>query len=144
MNVASPRNSLVSCTYPLEELPGLSRQHCNLLYRLGLSTTTDLLQQMSPAPERIKYAKQLRLPIHVINKWIALSDLARVKSIGCEYNGLLLHSGIASVAQLSQMSAHHVHRQVLKLQVTLMQRRDLCPSVDRVAQWIKEARQLAR
>ena len=130
------------CIWPLEQLPGLSTKHQSQLSDLGVNTTGDLLKKMTPMPKRIQYGQKLHLPLQVLNKWMALSDLARIKSVGCEYNGLLLHAGVASVVQLSQMSAHQLHRQVLKLQVSLMQRRDLCPSVDKVAQWIYDAKQL--
>lgn len=140
MNAPSSVQRITPCIWPLEQLPGLSAKHYSQLSDLGLETTADLLKKMTPMPKRIEYGQKLRLPLQVLNKWIALSDLARLESIGCQYNGLLLHSGVVSVAQLSQMSAHQLHRQVLKLQVSLMQRRDLCPSVDKVAQWIYEAK----
>jgi predicted flap endonuclease-1-like 5' DNA nuclease len=144
MKSPSSTKPITPCIWPLEKLPGLGAKHQSQLSDLGLNTTGDLLKKMTPMPKRIQYGQKLRLPLQVLNKWIALSDLARIKSIGCQYNGLLLHAGVASVLQLSQMSAHQLHRQVLKLQVSLMQRRDLCPSVDKVVQWIDEAKQFNR
>jgi predicted flap endonuclease-1-like 5' DNA nuclease len=84
------------------------------------------------------------LPIKVqyVNKWVALADLARVPGIGCQYCGLLLHAGICSVTQLAQTPAHKLHQQILRLQVATLQRRDLCPHVEEVAGWIKQARML--
>ncbi|NEO63853.1 MAG: DUF4332 domain-containing protein, partial [Moorea sp. SIO4G2] len=37
-----------------------------------------------------------------VNKWVALADLARIPSIGCQYCGLVLHAGICSLTQLAQ------------------------------------------
>jgi hypothetical protein len=56
---------------------------------------------------------------------------------------MLLHVGIASVSQLSQMSTHKLHQQILKLQVSTMRRRDLCPTVDLVNKWIQQAQFLS-
>ena len=69
-----------------------------------------------------------------------MADLARVPSVGCDYCGLILHSGIISVDQLSQTSVSFLHQQILKLQVATLQRKDLCPSPDVVKTWINEAR----
>jgi len=54
----------------------------------------------------------------------------------------LLHAGICSVTQLAQTPAHKLHQQILRLQVATLQRRDLCPHVEEVAGWIKQARML--
>jgi predicted flap endonuclease-1-like 5' DNA nuclease len=87
-------------------------------------------------------ANQLQIKFQYVNKWVALADLARIPGIGCQYCGLLLHAGIGSVVQLAQTPAHRLHQQILRLQVATMQRRDLCPHVDEVAGWIKQARAL--
>ncbi|HAJ63827.1 MAG TPA: DUF4332 domain-containing protein [Cyanobacteria bacterium UBA8543] len=129
--------------WPIEQLPGLSIQDQSKLREVGIATTGQLLQKASTERLRQALANQLQIKCQYVNKWVALADLARVPGIGCQYCGLLLHAGICSVAQLAQTPAYKLHQQILRLQVATMQRRDLCPQVDEVTQWIKQARNLA-
>jgi hypothetical protein len=85
-------------------------------------------------------AQQLQVHLHHLQKWRALADLARVSSVGCTYAGLLLHAGVPSVAQLAQQVPGPLHRHILKLQVSLIQRPDRCPNAGLVNGWIQEAK----
>lgn len=133
------RNTIQSCSWSIEQLAGLSKENQLQLLELGIKTTGELLQIAKTPTARLELANRLQLHIQYINKWVALADLARIPSVGCQYCGLLLHAGIASVSQLAQTPIHRLHPQILRLQVATMQRKDLCPSVDQVQQWIKQA-----
>ncbi|MEB3358485.1 MAG: DUF4332 domain-containing protein [Synechococcales bacterium] len=131
-----------SKNWPIRQLPGLSEENQHLLIACGIETTLQLLAQTRTDGQRRAIAQQLRIhPQHLI-KWIALADLARIPDVGCQHCGLLLHAGILSPAQLAQTPLPRLHRQLLKLQVALFQRRDLCPSLDQVARWIQQAQRL--
>lgn len=126
----------------IEQLPGLSDKDAEILQGCGIETTFQLLQQMR-SPQRFEaFVAALKLHIKYARKWIALADLARVPSVGCDYCGLLLHAGIGSTAQLAQASVHRLHPQLLRLQVTTIQRRDRCPTAKQVTEWIYQARQM--
>ena len=133
------RNTIQSCSWSIEQLAGLSKENQLQLLELGIKTTGELLQIAKTPTARLELANRLQLHIQYINKWVALADLARIPSVGCQYCGLLLHAGIASVSQLAQTPIHRLHPQILRLQVATMQRKDLCPSVHQVQQWIKQA-----
>ncbi|CCQ53410.1 MULTISPECIES: DUF4332 domain-containing protein [Crocosphaera] len=126
--------------WPIEQLPGLSKINQEQLKSLGINNTQDLLKITKTKENKQHLANQLKCQLQLINKWAALADLARVPSVGCDYCGLILHSGIISVDQLSQTSVSFLHQQILKLQVATLQRKDLCPSPDVVKTWINEAR----
>ena len=126
--------------WPIEQLPGLSKINQEQLKSLGINNTQDLLKITKTKENKQHLANQLKCQLQLINKWAALADLARVPSVGCDYCGLILHSGIISVDQLSQTSVSFLHQQILKLQVATLQRKDLCPSPDLVKTWINEAR----
>lgn len=98
-------------------------------------------QPITPSA-RQALANQLQIHVRYVNKWVALADLARIPSVGCEYCGLLLHSGIVSISQLVQTPVHRLHQQFLRLHVATMQRQDLCPSINVVQKWATEARSL--
>ena len=126
--------------WPIEQLPGLSKINQEQLKSLGINNTQDLLKITKTKENKQHLANQLKCQLQLINKWAALADLARVPSVGCDYCGLILHSGIISVDQLSQTSVSFLHQQILKLQVATLQRKDLCHSPDVVKTWINEAR----
>jgi predicted flap endonuclease-1-like 5' DNA nuclease len=130
--------------WSIEQLPGLSDQDQSKLRELGITTTGQLLKFASTPQSRQALANQLQIKSQYVHKWFALADLARLPGVGCQYCGLLLHAGVCSVTQLAQTPVHRLHQQILRLQVATMQRRDLCPHVDEVAGWVKQARLAAR
>ncbi|MDJ0508821.1 MAG: DUF4332 domain-containing protein [Crocosphaera sp.] len=129
-----------SSYWPIEKLPGLSKANQEQLKSLGINNTQDLLNLTKTKENKQSLANQLKCQLQLISKWVALADLARVPSVGCDYCGLILHSGIISVNQLAKTPVSSLHRQILKLQVATLQRKDLCPSPDLVQTWINEAR----
>ena len=126
----------------IDLLPGLNQSEQKLLKAHGIIGTQQLLTRVNTTQAQEDLAVQLKINLRYIRKWTALADLARIPSIGCQYCGLLLHSGIVSVSQLAQTPVHRLHRQVLRLQVATLHRKDLSPSVNDVKQWIEEARLL--
>ncbi len=131
---------IASANWAIELLPGLASADATRLVDREIFTTLDLLKLGRTQDQRNLLANELQVSIRPLNKWVALADLARIPSVGCEYCGLLLHSGIASPLQLSQSSIGQLHRQLLRLHVSTMQRRDLCPTLDDIGLWIQQAR----
>ncbi|MFM7425227.1 MAG: DUF4332 domain-containing protein [Elainella sp.] len=130
--------------WPIAQLPGLNPQDQAQLDACGIQTTYQLLQRTRTAAQRQALATQLQTRTQRVNKWVALADLAQLPAVGCDYCGLLLHAGVSSVAQLAEISLPRLHQQILKLQVAMMQRPDLCPGVDQVGEWIAEAQRFQR
>jgi hypothetical protein len=133
---------MIICDWSISELPGLKPPDCLSLQALGITTTTQLLQQAPDATAKRQLAIELGEKIQYVNKLVALADLARLPAIGCQYNGLLLHTGILSARQLALVPAHKLHQQLLRLHVATLQRRDLCPNLAQVQSWIKQAQEL--
>jgi lipopolysaccharide/colanic/teichoic acid biosynthesis glycosyltransferase len=125
--------------WSIGNLPGLSQQECDRLKACGIEDTKQLLQRTRNPNLKRQLASQLQIHIKYVQKWSALADLAQIPSIGCQYCGLLLHAGIISPTQLRQISVHRLYQQILRLHVSTIQRRDLCPSIDIVQKWVKEA-----
>ena len=130
------------CDWSISDLPGLNKPERASLAELGIITTGQLLTVAPDAETKQRLAINLGTKIQFVNKLVALADLARLPGVGCQYNGLLLHTGIISVKQLAQMPAHKIHQQLLKLHVATLQRRDLCPNLAQVQGWIKQAMEL--
>ncbi|NJK65103.1 MAG: DUF4332 domain-containing protein [Synechococcaceae cyanobacterium SM2_3_1] len=140
--MSADESALTPQNWPLAQLPGLSLRDQQLLQRAGLTTTLQLWQLTQDTLLIETLAARLLIPQRQLLKWISLADLARVPAVGCTYSGLLLHVGIQSVEQLSQSSPAQLHQHLLRLQVMMMRRRDLCPSASQVVRWIHEAQRL--
>jgi len=134
------KSLLTSRDWPIEQLPGLSQEEQSQLQNCGITTTVALVKQGKTLEARLTLANKLQIHLQYVNKWMALADLARIPSVGTQYCGLLLHAGIASVAQLAETPTHRLHRQILRLQVATMQRRDMCPGIELVQQWSQQAK----
>ena len=130
--------------WPLDKIPGISVEDCHKLQSAGLHTTKLLLQQSRTDEQRRQLAAQLKMPERWVRKWTALAEFSELPSVGYQYCGLLLHAGVISIEQLATTQVHILHRHVLRLQVTVLQRRDLCPTPGMITQWISEAQQAQR
>lgn len=128
--------------WPIAQLPRLDETTRSRLAALSLNTTHDLLHKAQTAQGKAAIARHLQQQPQQVSRWVIMADFARLESVGCQYCGLILHAGVGSIAQLSQMHPHQLHRQILRLQVSLFQRKDYCPPVETVQKWILEARQL--
>jgi hypothetical protein len=136
----APQTSVQVRDWPIAHLPGLSKENQSQLEECSITTTGQLIRMTKTQAAKVLLANQLQINIQYVNKWVAMANLARIPSVGCQYCGLLLHAGVASPAQLAQMPVERLHQQVLRLHVATMQRNDLTPSVDRVQKWVQEAR----
>ena len=126
--------------WSIEQLPGLSEEEQAQLKSCGILTTKALFEQGNNLQAKVALANKLQVNLQYVNKWVALADLARIKSVGTQYCGLLLHAGVGSVAQLAEIPTHRLHKQVMRLQVATFQRRDLCPTIELVQQWSHQAK----
>lgn len=130
--------------WSIDSLPGIMRSQVELLEQNQITDTKQLLQQTRTTDEKRALASRLQLQQKYVDKWTALADLARIPTVGDKYCGLLLHAGIISVAQLSLTPFHSLHRQIVRLQVATLQRRNLSPSIDQVKQWVESAKILSQ
>lgn len=121
------------CHWPIADLPGIDPKTAADLAAVGIINTLQLVdinhQQLAAV-----------VGTRPGQKILALANLAQVPSVGCQYCGLLLHAGVASIEQLSQSSPQQLHRLVLRLHVALLQRRDLTPGVNQVQTWVQQAK----
>jgi len=131
-------------SWSIQDLPRLDETARSRLQHLGITTTQELLLKAQTTQGKEEIARYLQQKPQQVNKWLIMADLARLPSVGCKYCGLLLHAGIGSIAQLSQMHPQKLHQKILRLQVSLFQSKDYCPAVGTVQNWIIDARQMAR
>ena len=126
--------------WSINRLPGMTRSQVELLAKNNITNTKQLLELTQNRESKQKLASKLQLNQKYINKWVAMADLARLPSIGTQYCGLLLHAGIISTARLSQTPFYLLHRQIVRLQVATLRRKDLSPSIEQTKRWVEEAK----
>ena len=131
-----------SCYWSIDRLPGMMRSQIELLEKNNITDTKTLLEIAATPKLKQDLAIKLQLNQKYINKWVALADLARIPSVGDKYCGLLLHGGVISVTQLSQMPFNRLHQQIVRLQVATLRRKGLSPPVEQVKKWVEEAKLL--
>ncbi len=132
-------NNITLSDWSIEQLPGLKPEEKTLLISSGILTTSALVAKGKTQESKLVLASKLQIHLQYVQKWVALAEMASVPSVGLQYCGLLLHAGIASVVQLANTPPHRLHKQILRLQVATMQRRDLCPPVEQVQLWVQQA-----
>jgi Domain of unknown function (DUF4332) len=129
--------------WPIIELPGVDTKMTAELTAVGIINTKQLLtiNTQSSATDN-PHNSQLATIVSTRpgRKLLALAQLAQIPSVGCQYCGLLLHAGVASIEQLSQTPPPQLHQLVLRLHVALLQRRDLTPRIDQVQNWVQQAK----
>ena len=126
----------------IDNLPGIPATEVEKLKSEGINSNLDLLK-LAKQPERlIHLAQKIGVNLKYLRKWIVLADLASLPSVGSQYCGLLLHASIISSLELSKAHAPQLHRQILRVQVANLRRRDLCPPISLIRKWIKEAQQV--
>ncbi len=130
------------CNWLIMDLPGLDPNLGRDLDEVGLTETRQLVELSND--QQIALATSLGHHPRHIQKVVAMASLAQLSSVGCDYCGLLLHAGIASVGQLALTPVSQLHRSVLRLHVAVLQRNDLTPTVDRVQRWVLQAQRLVR
>lgn len=111
----------------IEELPGLKPTEIELLKSYGIVSSKELIERAATFRDRQNLANSLKLRLESVNKWLALADLARVPSINCQYCGLVLHSGIVSLSQLTHASIPRLHQQLVRLSVATTRRKTYPP-----------------
>lgn len=143
MKSSKTSQSFASLNFPLDRLPGLGTKDCKKLQDYGITTTHALLQKAGRTKaQQEALAIALNVRFQLLMKWVALADLARIPAVGCQYCGLIVHSGIISLEQLAQTPLDRLHRQIMRLQIQNLQRADLCPNIGEMSVWIKQAQKL--
>lgn len=125
--------------WSIEHLPRLDETARSRLQDLGITTTQELLIKARTTQGKEEIGRYLQQKPQQVNKWVIMADLARLPSVGCEYCGLLLHAGIGSIEHLKQLHPQKLHQKILRLQVSLFKRKDDCPPVATIKNWIQEA-----
>jgi uncharacterized membrane protein/predicted flap endonuclease-1-like 5' DNA nuclease len=122
---------------------GLSSDQSDKLASVGVDKASTLLKQASTAKGRAALAAETGMDEAEIYTSVKKVDLMRVKGVGHKYAGLLVMSGIDSVAELAQRNAANLTAKMTEVNADAGAVDNL-PSESDVQSWIDQAKTLPK
>lgn len=128
-------------SYAIMDIKGIGPLMAEKLKKVGIRTTTKLLETAKSAKGRKALAAKIGVDEKTILRWANLADRMRIKGVGEDYAKLLQAVGVDTVKELK-------YRNVAKLASAMREVNQknkfvrLLPSERRVQRWVAEARQL--
>jgi predicted flap endonuclease-1-like 5' DNA nuclease len=127
----------------LNMIEGIGDSYAAKLAEAGLRSTDHLLEQGATKKGRETIAATTGIAEASILTWVNHCDLYRLDGAGEEYIDLLEAAGVDSVPELAQRNADNLHAKLAEVNAAKNRVRQL-PTLDRVAQWVEQARTLPR
>jgi len=128
-------------SYPIWEIWPIGLEYISRLLEKKITSTTDLLEKCKKKPDRVKLAKELDIDDKLVDHWILIADIMRIKGIGMEYQLLLENFGIKSTSDLLKQKANILYKQLIKyIENTKWSGKP--PSEEMVNEWMQSAKKL--
>jgi hypothetical protein len=126
-------------SYKLDGLPDMEDGDIRRLNRIGIVSTSTLLEHCSSAPARALVATETGIDENRLLDWARRVDLARISGVGPNTAERLLSRGIYSVADLCTRSVGDLGKLLSEGPAPLFGASNV---LGRVARWIKPSNQL--
>ena len=125
----------------IKKIEGIGATYTTKLSNVGVKTTGRLLKDGARKAGRKDMASKSGISETLIQEWVNLADLMRVKGVGEEYSDLLEEAGVDTVKELRNRVAGNLHQAMLdtNMKKRLVRRP---PSLSMVKRWVAEAKQL--
>ena len=127
----------------LSEIEGIGDSYAEKLVAAGVKNQEALLNHGSTAKGRKELAEKAGVSEKRLLNWCNRADLARIKGVGEEYADLLEHGGVDTVPELAQRNAANLHEKLKEINEEKKLVRQT-PSLSRVEDWVKQAKDLPR
>jgi hypothetical protein len=127
-------------SYPIWEIWPIGLEHISKLKEKGINTTVDLLEKSKKKSERVKLARELNVDGKLVDQWVFIADVMRIKGIGMEYYILLADFGIKSVDDLTKSKPDILYKQLIK-HIEKTNWGGKPPTEELVTEWIKNAKE---
>ncbi len=109
----------------------------------GITNVEELLEKGATPRGRNEIAKATGISEKLIQRWVNMADLYRVKGIGQEYAELLEAAGVDTVPELAQRyPAKLLEKMAVANEQKKMVRR--LPDLSQVESWVEQAKSLPR
>ena len=125
------------------DVEGIGPVYAEQLTAAKVHTTDDLLDRGATEKGREDLEKATGIGHALILKWVNRVDLYRIKGVGSEYSDLLEIAGVDTVPELAQRNAANLTETLAEANAARNLVRKL-PTVEQVADWIAQAKQLPR
>lgn len=128
--------------YKIIDIEGIGPTYAEKLGRIGILTTSDLLQYGGKKADRTSLAEKTSIPESLILTWVNHADLMRIKGVAGQISELLEAAGVDSVKEFATRNAENLHAKLVEVneQFGLSGR---VPAVDTLKEMIAEAKTLA-
>lgn len=128
--------------YALEEVPVvIPADEAARLRTAGIATTFALLEKASDPRDRKALAVQIHVSPRVLDGWVKLCDLMRVRGVGPDVARLLTAVGVPTVAALQKADAALTEDAIMKANA-LRKLSENPPSQAHLVAWIAQAKNL--
>lgn len=128
--------------YALEEIPqAIPAADATKLKSQGIGTTFQLLEKASEPKARRELAHAAKIPEKLLEGWVQMADVMRVKGVGPDVTRLLAACGVRTVAQLKTQDATKLNDEITKVN-SKSHLSENPPSVEHLQAWIAQAQTL--
>lgn len=125
--------------YPIWEIRSIDLEHASKFVEKGIESTSDFLEKCRNKSDRIILARELDIDAKLIDNWVLIADLMRIRGIGNEYQLLLEDFGIKSVSDLAKSKEDILHKQLIK-HIEKTNWGGELPTQELVGEWIVSAK----
>ena len=125
--------------YRISEIEGVGLSHAHKLEKAGITTTQHLIEKARDVQARTRLAAITGISDVLLNKWVAMADLMRVKGIGKQYSVLLFAAGVDSRMRLRESKPDELLRKMVE-QNKAQRLSGSVPKLTDVEQWMNELR----
>ena len=128
-------------SYPIADIDDIGPDEVLMLKRIGIRTTSRLLDAAKSPKDRKKLAARTGLAEKRLLKWANSADRMRIKGVGDDYAELIHAAGVRTVRDLKHRNARRLTEAMAKAN---KQRKlvNFLPSEKAVQRWIEHARKL--
>ena len=127
----------------LEYIEGIGSAYAQKLNDAGVTNVDELLEKGTTSRGRKEIAKATGISETLIQRWVNMADLYRVKGIGQEYAELLGAAEVDTVPQLAEEDAAKLLEKMTAANAQKKMVRRL-PVLSQVENWVEQAKSLPR
>ena len=125
----------------IRRVVAIDERHLARLRQAGIRTRDDLLLACGDSCGRGAIAGATGIAVRLLHRWADVADLTRIRGVGHGYAELLTRAGVDGVDGLRTQDPQLLAARLASLHAG---RPRSCPSAATVADWIDQARALAR
>lgn len=100
--------------YKVIDIEGIGQNYAEKLNKLGIMTTSDLLEKGRTKKNRETIAKQTGIPESLILTWVNHADLFRIKGVAAQFSELLEAAGVDTVKEFATRKADKLHEKLVE------------------------------